>query len=102
MALTPLRKKLNLACGLILLAGGAFALWPLVSGPLEMRAFCRELVPGSSEAAIRSLAAAKGFQVSPTTAEQAHVYDFRSLGKFSCTLQLKGGALLSATFVAGD
>lgn len=102
MALTPLRKKLNLGFGLILLAAGAFALWPLVFRPLEMRTFCHELVPGSSEATIRSLAAEKGFRVSPTAGDRAHVYDYGSLGKFSCTLQLSGGSLSATTFVAGD
>ena len=102
MVLSPLRKKLNIAVGLLFLGGVGIALWPLVSRPLELRAFCSELRPGSPLAAISGLAAEHGFKVSPESIAGAHVYDYQSFGKFSCALSLRGGSLVNASFVVGD
>lgn len=53
MALTPLRKKLNIAFGLLLLGVLGLVLWPLLGRPLELKAFCGELRAGDATIAIR-------------------------------------------------
>lgn len=102
MALTPLRKQLNIGFGLLLLGAFGVALWPLIARPFELRAFCADLRPGTLEGVIRNLAAERGFRVSPLAGGEMQVYDFQSLGKFSCALRLDRGALVGAGFVIGD
>lgn len=98
MPLTPLRKRLNFGFGVAVLAFAAVLLWPLVSRPLELRAFCADLRAGLSHGAIRNLADQKGFKVSAQRDGAAHVYDLQSLGKFSCKLRLQGDALVTSRF----
>lgn len=102
MALTPLRKKLNIGFGLLLLGAFSIALWPLITRPFELRAFCADLRPATTEGIIRNLAAERGFQVSPRVGNEMQIYDFQSLGKFSCVLRLDREGLVSAEFVIGD
>jgi hypothetical protein len=102
MPLSPLRKKLNLAFGLMLLGVVAMVVWPLVSRPFVLRAFCNGIEPDSPLAALHSRALEHGFKVSPESNGVMHVYDLESLGKFSCTLSLRNGRVQGATFVLAD
>ena len=91
MPLSPLRKKLNLAFGLMLLGVVATLVWPLVSRPFVLRAFCNGIEPDSPLATLHSRVLEHGFKVSPESNGEMHVYDLESLGKFSCTLSLRNG-----------
>ena len=102
MALTPLRKKLNIAVGLLFLGAIGFVLWPLLTRPLHLMSFCGDLRPGMADAEIRRLASEQGFHVSPLADAGAHVYDLQSLGRFNCALRIQAGALTSASFALSD
>jgi hypothetical protein len=102
MALSPFRKRINIAFGLVLIVFFGALLWPLVSRPFELRSFCSGLQPGMSFSAIRKLADQHGFQMSVPEADVAHIYDFQSLGKFSCSLRMQGGELIQSSFTFVD
>ncbi|MEW6163951.1 MAG: hypothetical protein AB1642_02695 [Pseudomonadota bacterium] len=102
MALSPLRKWLNAAFGLVLLVLIGISLWSLLGRPFELRAFCTGLQPGISYSTLRDLAELRGFRVSPQSEGVAHVYDYQSLGKFTCTLRMHGDRLAESSFAFSD
>ena len=102
MALTPVRKWLNAFFGVLLLAFLGSLLWPLLSRPFALRSFCGELQSGISIGAVRGLADQHGFKVSSSNDGTVHVYDYQSLGKFSCTLRMQGDKVVDAGFEFAD
>jgi hypothetical protein len=102
MALSPIRKWLNIGFGCLLVLFVGALVWPLLYRPFELHTFCAGLASGASEQTIRRLADQHGFKVSAADPSIAHVYDLQSLGKFSCALQMQGGALTTASFRFAD
>lgn len=102
MALTPLRKWLNIAFGLLMLAFVGALLWPLIPRPFALKAFCDELQPDMPIGLLQQRASQLGFKVASPHANVAHVYDYRSLGKFSCTVRLRQDKVLGTSFAFGD
>lgn len=102
MALTPIRKWLNITFGLILLAFVGVLLWPLISRPFALKAFCAELQPETPMGTVQDSASQRGFKVTAARNSVAHIYDHQSLGKFSCTLRFREDKLSGASFVFGD
>lgn len=98
MALSPIRKWLNITFGLILLAFIGALLWPLVSRPFVLKAFCDELQPGVAFSDAQGRASQHGFKVTPPHDNTAQVYDLQSLGKFHCTLSLRGNTISGLSF----
>ena len=102
MALTPLRKKLNIAVGLLFLGAICYVLWPLVSRPLESIAFCLTHEEGVDFPEMRRFFSDKGFRVSPLADSGAHVYRRLLMGARLFALRIKAGVLASASFALSD
>ena len=102
MPLTPLRKKLNMAFGALMLGGLFFALAPMLFSPVELWWFCRGLTPGLDEASIRNLAMEKGYQFAAAQDSPWYVYDYASLGHFACELQMDKRIVIKATYILQD
>lgn len=77
-------------------------LWPLVDRSFVLGAFYNDQRPGISVQAVRSLADQHGFQVASPSKDIVHVFDFQSLGKFSCTLRMQCAKMTEASFVFAD
>jgi len=102
MALSPTRKWLNISFGLIVLAFVGVLLWPLITRPFALKAFCDELQPEMPIGHIPERASQLGFKVASPHNSVAHVYDHRSLGKFSCTIRIRQDKVLTSSFSFGD
>lgn len=98
MALTPARRRLNILFGLML---GVFLLCifaPFLFAPVELWWFCRSIPMGISEEQIQAAATDAGFRMSPIQGDVAHIYDFASLGRFSCVLRVNNHTITDTVF----
>jgi hypothetical protein len=96
------RKHLAMILGLVLLAGLAYAFYPLTVGRSQMRKFCGGVKIGAPKQELERAVADSGYQVIFGKERIALVRDSRSFGRFLCEVELADGRLVSATYRDND
>lgn len=89
----------------IALLGAIFYLgvWPFIVGDSHMETFCRSLTAGLSAADLDKLVAEEGYRLTAIPIEQrAIVHDSRSMGRFVCDVEFRGGRLTTARYSYND
>lgn len=102
MTISPRRKRIFLAVGLLLLAGLGWIVWPFMAGPGQMQSFCSSLAVGTSVAQVQTQAGQHGYRVSSLIEGRAFVYEPRSFGRFTCDLQFGPDGLVSSVYLLND
>jgi len=102
MKISPRRKRIGVALGLLLLAGIGWIVWPFIASPGQMQNFCNSVVVGSSVAQVQAQAAQHGYRVSSLIEGRAFVHEPRSFGRFTCDLQFGTNGLVSSVYSFND
>jgi len=99
--MSPLRKRLNLIAGLLIMGGLGWLYYPLLTGEARMQKFCASLSAGTQLSEVRS--AARQLDYSFTAdAGNALIHDTSSFGRFVCQAKFNDGRLVSSTYVSND
>lgn len=100
--LTPRRKRIRVALGLLLLAGLGWVVWPFMAGPGQMQSFCSSLAADASVEQVQAQAEQHGYRVSSLIEDRAFVHDSGSFGRFTCALQFESEGLVSSEYIFND
>ncbi|MFM9915849.1 MAG: hypothetical protein ACKVOX_08580 [Rhizobacter sp.] len=93
---TSMRRWMFVGMAVMMLAGIAFAFWPVVAASQRMQGFCEALASGIPIGEVQAQASARGYQVSTLADGRVLVQDPRLSGRRTCALQFGAQGLQSS------